>query len=74
MVINTQCGEVLNPPLLWTTPYMVKAPFSPTFHNIWKYCRNEIQDKHKKNSQEKLISSKQHFLAFISDKLVSNTD
>ena len=58
---------------------MAKAPFI-LFPNppllkifIWKYCPNEIQDKHTKKSQEKIISSKQHCMSFISDTFVSNT-
>ena len=39
---------------------------------ITKYFPNEIQDKHTKNSQEKIISLKQHYILFISDTCVSN--
>ena len=53
---------------------MVKPPFPPFLTIfIWKYYPNEIQDKHTKNSQEKVISSKQHFMSCISDNFVSNT-
>ena len=40
---------------------------------IWKYCPNEIQDKHKKNPQEKVISSKQHYMSFRSHTFISQT-
>ena len=53
---------------------MVKSPF-PSLLAIfsWKYYPNKIQDKHTKNSQDKVISLKQHFMSFISDNFVSNT-
>ena len=40
---------------------------------IWKYCSNEIQDKHTKNVQAKVIYSKQHYMSFISDTFIENT-
>ena len=40
---------------------------------LWKCCPNEIQDKHTKNSQDKVISSKQHYISFISETFISNT-
>ena len=54
MVINSYCGEALNLLPLKTCPYMVKPPFiffpNPPFLKIfiWKYCPNEIQNKHTK--------------------------
>ena len=77
--IYSKSTKALNLSLLNTTTYMAKAP-SILFPNppllkifIWKYCPNEIQDKHTKKSQEKTISSKQHCISFISDTFVSNT-
>ena len=58
MVIYSKSTEALNLPLLNATPYMVKAPFiffpNPPILKIfiWKYCSNEIQDKHKKLTKE----------------------
>ena len=76
MVIYSKSAEALNLPPLNTTTYMVKAlfiflPLLKIF--IWKYCPNEIQDKHTKNVQEKVISLKDHCMSFISDNFVSNT-
>ena len=69
MVFNSKFAEALNHPLLKASPYMVKAPFiffpNPPLpppllkKSIWKYGPNEIQDKHTKNLQEEVISSKQ---------------
>ena len=69
MVIYSKFTEPMNLPLLNTTPYMVEQLlyFFQTPHFIWKYCPNEIQDKHTKNSQEKVISSNQHYMPFTSD-------
>ena len=65
-------------PPIWPTPFYIL--FKPTHPLplllkifIWKYCPNEIQDKNTKNSQEKLISSKQHYMSFISNTFISNT-
>ena len=53
---------------------MVKTPFHLLLTIfIWKYCPDEIQDKQIKNSQEKVVSSKQHYMSFISDTFVSYT-
>ena len=79
MVIYSKSTEALNLPLLNATPYMVKAPFiffpNPPILKIfiWKYCSNEIQDKHTKNSQRKVISSKQYYMSFINYTFVRNT-
>ena len=58
---------------------MVKTPFI-CFPNppllkmlIWKYSPNKIQDKITKISQEKVVSSIQHCMSFISDTFVSGT-
>ena len=54
MVINSKSAEACNHPLLKAIPYMVKAHFiffpNPPLLKIfiWKYCPNEMQDKHKK--------------------------
>ena len=79
MVIYSKSTEALNLPVLNTTTYMVKVPFIflPNLPRlnlfIWKYCSNEIQDKHTKKSQQKFHSSKQHCMSFVSDTFVSNT-
>ena len=66
MVFNSKFAEALNHPLLKASSYMVKAPFiffpnpPPLLKiSIGKYGPNEIQDKHTKNLQEEVISSKQ---------------
>ena len=80
MVIYSKSMEALNLPLVKTTPYMIKAPFTffpnPPLLKIFicKYCPNEVQDKHTKYSQGKVISSKQHYMSFLSDTFISQAE
>ena len=60
-------------PTIWSTPFFILFLNPPLLTSFtWKYCPNEMQDKHKKNLQDKVISSKQHYMSFIIVKFISN--
>ena len=66
------------PPIWSTTFYILSHPSPPlphpTFENIYlEICPNEIQDKNTKNSQEEVISSKQHYMSILSNTFISKT-
>lgn len=54
-------------PLYSQVPFLYTFFKTHTFENLYLeiYCPSEIQDKQTKNSQEKIISLKQHSMSFI---------